>query len=169
MKVAIVGLGYVGLPLCLQFARNGAQVNNINFSRMEFSNCGSAFFVFLGQQPGHPVGDVDKLGSINNVHFTDILCSVDNSTSATWGSLITGQNYPPPNGTTYPITNLFFTNCNTAVSLQTGVPGRAKVMARYHEVIGELGEVRYANLATATKHDGGTGHCILFNCVVRER
>jgi UDP-N-acetyl-D-glucosamine dehydrogenase len=26
MKIAIVGLGYVGLPLCLQFARNGVQV-----------------------------------------------------------------------------------------------------------------------------------------------
>ena len=90
-------------------SRNGADVSNINFSRLELSNCGSAFFIFLGQQPGHPVGDVDKLGSINNVHFTDILCSPNNSTSATWGSLITGQIY---NGTTYSITNLFFTNCN---------------------------------------------------------
>ena len=26
MNVAVIGLGYVGLPLCLQFARNGAQV-----------------------------------------------------------------------------------------------------------------------------------------------
>ncbi|MFM2082874.1 MAG: hypothetical protein RL380_1565, partial [Verrucomicrobiota bacterium] len=26
MKIGIIGLGYVGLPLCLQFARNGAQV-----------------------------------------------------------------------------------------------------------------------------------------------
>src|SRR5437867_2605710 len=93
-------------------SRNGADVSNINFSRLEFSNCGEAFFVFLGQQPGHPDNDVDKLGSINNVHFTDILCSVDNSTSAIVGSLITGQDYPPPNGgTIYPITNLFFTNC----------------------------------------------------------
>jgi len=80
---------------------------------MEFSNCGSAFFVFLGQQPGHPDGDVDKLGSINNVHFTDILCggpttSANASTNQTWGSLITGQIY---NGTTYDISNLFFTNC----------------------------------------------------------
>src|SRR5207245_6760930 len=90
-------------------SRNGADVSNINFSRIEFSNCGSAFFIFLGQQPGHPDGDVDKLGSINNVHFTDILCSVDNSTSAHVGSLITGQIY---NNVTYSITNLFFINCN---------------------------------------------------------
>jgi Glycosyl hydrolases family 28/Bacterial TSP3 repeat len=90
-------------------SRNGADVSNINFSRIEFSNCGAAFFVFLGQQPGHPEGDVDKLGSIDNVHFTDILCSSNNTTSAIWGSLITGQIY---NNVTYSITNLFFTNCN---------------------------------------------------------
>jgi len=86
-------------------SRNGADVSNINFSRLEFANCGEAFFVFLGQQPGHPDGDVDKLGSINNVHFTDIL----GTTSSTVGSLITGQIY---NGTTYSISNLFFTNSN---------------------------------------------------------
>jgi polygalacturonase len=102
-------------------SRNGAEVNNINFSRLEFSNCGSAFFIFLGQQTGHPDGDVDKLGFINNVHFTDILCSQDNSTSNIWGSLITGQIY---NGTTYPITNLFFTNCNiTFKGGRNSVPG----------------------------------------------
>jgi hypothetical protein len=90
-------------------SRNGADVGNINFSRLEFSNCGEAFFVFLGQQPGHPVGDIDKFGIIDNVHFTDILCSVDNTTGAIVGSNISGQIY---NNTTYPITNLFFTNCN---------------------------------------------------------
>ncbi|MFL6515243.1 MAG: glycosyl hydrolase family 28 protein [Chthoniobacterales bacterium] len=90
-------------------SRNGADVSNINFSRLEFSNCGSAFFVFLGQQPGHPDGDMDKLGTLDNVHFTDILCSVDNSTSDIYGSNISGQLY---NGTIYPIKNLFFTNCN---------------------------------------------------------
>ncbi len=86
-------------------SRNGAEVNNINYSRLEFSKCGEAFFVFLGQQPGHPDGDVDKLGYINNVHFTDIT----GTTNSTVGSLITGQIY---SGTTYSITNLFFTNCN---------------------------------------------------------
>jgi hypothetical protein len=102
-------------------SRNGADVSNINYSRLEFSNCGAAFFVFLGQQPGHPDGDVDKLGSINNVHFTDILCSVNNSTSNKWGSNITGQIY---NGTTYSISNLFFTNCNiTFLGGDSSVPG----------------------------------------------
>ncbi|MEY2485329.1 MAG: hypothetical protein QOH39_977 [Verrucomicrobiota bacterium] len=99
-------------------SRNGADVSNINFSRLEFSNCGEAFFVFLGQQPGHPVGDVDKLGSIDNVHFTDIL----GTTGSTVASLITGQIY---NGTTYSISNLFFTNCNVTFhgGHTGGVPG----------------------------------------------
>jgi len=43
------------------------------------------------------------------------------------------------------------------------------VTAPNHEVFGELGEVRHANLATATKYDGGACHCVLFDCVVRER
>ena len=30
MKVAIVGLGYVGLPLSLQFARSGARVTGLD-------------------------------------------------------------------------------------------------------------------------------------------
>jgi len=102
-------------------SRNGADVSNINFSRLEFSNCGAAFFVFLGQQPGHPDGDVDKLGNIDNVHFTDILCSSNNSTSNKWGSNITGQIY---NNVTYSITNLFFTNCNiTFLGGDNSVPG----------------------------------------------
>ena len=102
-------------------SRNGAEVSNINFSRLEFSNCGQAFFVFLGQQPGHPMGDVDKFGYIDNVHFTDILCSQDNSTSDIVGSLITGQIY---DATTYPITNLFFTNCKVRFKGENiGTPG----------------------------------------------
>ena len=98
-------------------SRNGADVNNINFSRIEFSTCGSAFFIFLGQQPGHPDGDVDKLGTLNNAHFTDIR----GTTSARWGSLITGQVY---DGDTYPISNLFFTDCNiTFTGGRTSIPG----------------------------------------------
>src|SRR5262249_494508 len=115
-------------------SRNGADVGNINFSRLEFSNCGAAFFVFLGQQPGHPDGDVDKLGTINNVHFTDILCSVDNTTSNKWGSNITGQIY---SNVTYPITNLFFTNCNvTFKGGDNSIPGNPPEWdsAQYPEV-----------------------------------
>ena len=54
--------------------------------------------------------------------------------------------------------------------LETGVvPASVKVTAPYHEVFGKLDEVRHANLAAATKHDGGAGQCVLFDCVVRER
>ena len=30
MKIAIIGLGYVGLPLCLQFARSGVSVLGVD-------------------------------------------------------------------------------------------------------------------------------------------
>src|ERR1039457_5023988 len=33
MKIAIVGLGYVGLPLSLQFARSGATVRGLDVDR----------------------------------------------------------------------------------------------------------------------------------------
>ena len=32
MKIAIVGLGYVGLPLSLQFARSGVNVLGLNLA-----------------------------------------------------------------------------------------------------------------------------------------
>ena len=35
MKIAIVGLGYVGLPLCLQFARNGVEVIGLDIDGMK--------------------------------------------------------------------------------------------------------------------------------------
>jgi UDP-N-acetyl-D-glucosamine dehydrogenase len=45
MKIAIVGLGYVGLPLCLQFARNGAQVIglDIDLKKVEALNAGRSY------------------------------------------------------------------------------------------------------------------------------
>jgi hypothetical protein len=104
-------------------SRQGADVDAVAFRRIEFAHVGAAFFVYLAQQATtHPVGDVPKLGSVNNVSFTDIAGS-----TASWpnsphqGSLITGHIF---NGTTYPITNLSFTN--VAVSFQggrTSVPG----------------------------------------------
>src|SRR5262249_14492284 len=33
MKIAIVGLGYVGLPLCMQFARSGVEVLGLDIDR----------------------------------------------------------------------------------------------------------------------------------------
>jgi hypothetical protein len=90
-------------------SRQGSDIDGVAFNRIEFANTGDAFFVYLAQQSTTaPVGDVPKLGSVNNVAFTDIAGS-----TATWGnsphqgSLITGNIF---NATTYPITNLSFTN-----------------------------------------------------------
>ncbi len=45
MKIAIVGLGYVGLPLCLQFAKNGVQVIglDIDANKVQFINSGKSY------------------------------------------------------------------------------------------------------------------------------
>ncbi len=98
-------------------SRQGADVQGVSFDRVSFANVGAAFFVYLAQQATtHPTGDVPKLGSMNNVSFTDI-----SGFTASWpnsphqGSLITGQIY---SGTTYSITNLAFTN--VAVSFAGG-------------------------------------------------
>jgi polygalacturonase len=89
-------------------SRQGADVEGVAFDRVQLSNTGAAFFVYLAQQNDTaPVGDVPKLGSIDHVSFTDVA-----GATGTWanaphqGSLITGQIY---NAVTYPITNLSFT------------------------------------------------------------
>src|SRR5215475_3511552 len=45
MKIAIVGLGYVGLPLCLQFARSGLRVIGLDIDRakVEAINRGESY------------------------------------------------------------------------------------------------------------------------------
>jgi UDP-N-acetyl-D-glucosamine dehydrogenase len=45
MNIAIVGLGYVGLPLCLQFARNGARVlgMDVDLKKVEAINAGRSY------------------------------------------------------------------------------------------------------------------------------
>ena len=45
MKIAIVGLGYVGLPLCLQFARNGVEVLGLDIDpqKVESINGGRSY------------------------------------------------------------------------------------------------------------------------------
>ena len=90
-------------------SRQGSDVSDVSYERIQFTNTGAAFFLYLAQQDTtHPVGDVPKLGSLGGVSFTDILGS-----TASWpnsphqGSLITGNIY---DGMTYPITNLSFSN-----------------------------------------------------------
>jgi len=45
MKIAIIGLGYVGLPLCLQFARNGVQVVGLDIdpAKVKAINAGKSY------------------------------------------------------------------------------------------------------------------------------
>lgn len=45
MKIAIVGLGYVGLPLCLQFARNGVEVVGLDIdgNKVQALNAGRSY------------------------------------------------------------------------------------------------------------------------------
>ena len=45
MKIAIVGLGYVGLPLCLQFARNSVEVIGLDIdgSKVQSINAGRSY------------------------------------------------------------------------------------------------------------------------------
>jgi hypothetical protein len=99
-------------------SRQGSDISGIAFQRIEFSNVGSAFFVYLAQQnTTHPIGDVPKLGSIDQVSFTDISGSNANwAHSPHQGALITGNIF---NGTAYPITNLSF--ANVAVTFDGGL------------------------------------------------
>ena len=45
MKIAIIGLGYVGLPLCLQFARNNVEVVGLDIdgSKVSSINAGKSY------------------------------------------------------------------------------------------------------------------------------
>jgi polygalacturonase len=99
-------------------SRQGSDISNVAFSRVQFANTGGAFFVYLAQQDSTaPAGDVPKLGSVDGVSFTDIA-----GATASWpnsphqGTLVTGHVY---DGVTYPITNLTFTR--VAVTFDGGL------------------------------------------------
>ena len=57
MTIAIIGLGYVGLPLCLQFARNGVRVLGLDIDAKKVSalNAGRSFIRHI------PAGEIKKL------------------------------------------------------------------------------------------------------------
>lgn len=57
MKIAIIGLGYVGLPLCLQFARNDVTVVglDIDVNKVDSINAGKSYIQHIDG------GDVQKL------------------------------------------------------------------------------------------------------------
>jgi hypothetical protein len=92
-------------------SRQGSDIGDVAFSRIEFAGTGGAFFVYLAQQDTDaPTGDVPKLGSVSGVSFTDIVGATKSwGNSPHQGTLVTGQIY---NGVTYPIQNLSFTRVN---------------------------------------------------------
>jgi UDP-N-acetyl-D-glucosamine dehydrogenase len=57
MSIAIIGLGYVGLPLCLQFARSGVRVLGLDIDAKKVSalNAGRSYIRHL------PAGEIKKL------------------------------------------------------------------------------------------------------------
>jgi len=56
MNLAIIGLGYVGLPLCLQFARSGVRVLGLDIDRKKVSalNAGRSYIQHI------PAGEIKK-------------------------------------------------------------------------------------------------------------
>ena len=52
MKIAVVGLGYVGLPLCLQFARSGVEVLglDIDAAKVKAINAGRSYIAHIGAE-----------------------------------------------------------------------------------------------------------------------
>lgn len=52
MKVGIIGLGYVGLPLCLQFAKSGANVVgfDLDSNKTEAINCGESYINHISDE-----------------------------------------------------------------------------------------------------------------------
>src|SRR5947208_3563349 len=63
MKVAIIGLGYVGLPLSLQFARSGVQVIglDIDTAKVKSLNSGKSYIKHI---PNEAIAD-----SVATQHF----------------------------------------------------------------------------------------------------
>ena len=57
MNIAIIGLGYVGLPLCLQFARSGVRVLglDIDAKKVRALNAGRSYIKHI------PAGEIQKL------------------------------------------------------------------------------------------------------------
>src|SRR5579864_3669315 len=57
MTIAIIGLGYVGLPLCLQFARSGVRVLglDIDVKKVRALNAGRSYIKHI------PAGEIKKL------------------------------------------------------------------------------------------------------------
>src|SRR4030095_15311842 len=63
MRIAIVGMGYVGLPLAIQFARSGASVTGLDIdeSKVEAINSGQSYIKHIA---GKTVAEVLRAGRL---------------------------------------------------------------------------------------------------------
>jgi UDP-N-acetyl-D-glucosamine dehydrogenase len=81
VKIAIIGLGYVGLPLCLQFARNGVQVLGLDIdpAKVRAINAGESYIQHISSSSLRQLvseskfsasGDISRIKEVETV----ILC-----------------------------------------------------------------------------------------------
>src|SRR6266550_8280626 len=72
MRIAIIGLGYVGLPLCLQFARSGVYVIGLDIDRakVEAINQGKSYIQHID---GSAIDKLVKEGKLSaSTDFSEI-------------------------------------------------------------------------------------------------
>ena len=69
MKIAVVGLGYVGLPLSLQFARSCVSVLGIDVdpTKIELLNNGQSYIKHIDQSSHRRVSWFRKILSLNRL------------------------------------------------------------------------------------------------------
>lgn len=63
-KIAVVGLGYVGLPLAITFAENGFQVIGFDINKEKIEK------YLNGEDPTNEVGD-ERVQKCSNIIFTN--------------------------------------------------------------------------------------------------
>ena len=78
MTIAIIGLGYVGLPLCLQFARSGVRVLGLDIDAKKVSalNAGRSYIKHI------PAGKIKKLVRAGKFSATTDFAQIENPVDA---------------------------------------------------------------------------------------
>ncbi len=68
MKIAIIGLGYVGLPLCLQFARNDVEVLGLDIdpAKVDSINRGESYIQHINSGDVRQLVDAKKFSASND-------------------------------------------------------------------------------------------------------
>ena len=69
MKIGIIGLGYVGLPLCIQFAKSGAEVVGIDIDqdKVDSINRGESFIKHIASEEISSLVDGKKLKATTDI------------------------------------------------------------------------------------------------------